>query len=46
MKYNQIKDLYKEYDKFKKKQDELFISDFDKFIEDIKLLETLENNKD
>jgi len=37
---------YKEYDKFKKKQDELFISDFDKFIEDIKLLETLENNKD
>lgn len=37
---------YKEYDKFKRKQDELFISDFDKFIEDIKLLETEENNKD
>ena len=37
---------YKEYDKFKKKQDELFISDFDKFIEDIKFLETMGNNKD
>ena len=37
---------YKEYDKFKRKQGELFISDFDKFIEDIKLLETEENNKE
>lgn len=36
---------YKEYDKFKKKQDELFISDFDKFIEDIKLLETVNGGK-
>ena len=37
---------YKEYDKFKKKQDQLYISDFDKFIESTKLLETSENNKD
>lgn len=37
---------YKEYDKFKKKQDELFVSDFDKFIESTKLLETAGNNKD
>ena len=29
---------YKEYDKFKKKQDQLYISDFDKFIESTKLL--------
>ena len=36
---------YKEYDKFKKKQDELFISDFDKFIESTKLLETKEDKK-
>lgn len=31
---------YKEYDKFKKKQDELFVSDFDKFIENAKMLES------
>lgn len=37
---------FKEYDKFKKKQDELFVSDFDKFIESTKLLETAGNNKD
>ena len=34
---------YKEYDKFKKKQDQLYISDFDKFIESAKLLETKED---
>ena len=36
---------YKEYDKFKKKQDQLYISDFDKFIENTKLLETIDCNK-
>ena len=36
---------YKEYDKFKKKQDQLYISDFDKFIESTKLLETIEGDK-
>jgi hypothetical protein len=30
---------YKEYDKYRIKQDQLYKSDFDKFIEDIKLLE-------
>lgn len=34
---------FKEYDKFKKKQDQLYISDFDKFIESTKLLETKED---
>lgn len=29
---------YQEYDKFKKKQDELYVSDFDKFIENTKML--------
>lgn len=37
---------YKEYDKFKKKQDQLYVSDFDKFIESTKLLETIEDDKD
>lgn len=36
---------YKEYDKFRKKQDELYESDFDKFIESTKLLEKIENAK-
>lgn len=36
---------YKEYDKFKKKQDELYTSDFDKFIENTKLLETIRIEK-
>ena len=34
---------YKEYDKFQKKQDELFVSDFDKFIENIKSLKSKES---
>ena len=34
---------YEEYDKYMKKQDKLYVSDFDKFIEEIKLIE---NNKE
>ena len=34
---------YKEYDKYRKIQDKLYVSDFDKFIEEIKLIE---NNKE
>ena len=30
---------YKEYDKYRLKQDKLYVSDFDKFIEEVKLLE-------
>lgn len=37
---------YKEYDKYKKKQDELFVSDFDKFIEEARLLDGLGNKED
>ena len=33
---------YKEYDKYRLKQDKLYVSDFDKFIEEVKLIE----NKD
>ena len=33
---------HKEYDKYRLKQDKLYVSDFDKFIEEVKLLE----NKD
>lgn len=36
---------YKEYDKFRKKQDKIYVSDFDKFLEDVKLLEGTENEK-
>lgn len=34
---------YKEYDKYRLKQDKLYVSDFDKFIEEIKLLEDRDN---
>ena len=30
---------YKEYDKFKLKQDKLYVSDYDMFVEQIKLIE-------
>ncbi|MBQ8132010.1 MAG: virulence RhuM family protein [Bacilli bacterium] len=33
---------YKEYDKYRLKQDQLYVSDFDKFIEEVKLLENAE----
>lgn len=36
---------YKEYDKFRKKQDELYVSDFDKFIEETKLLSEIGSDK-
>lgn len=36
---------YKEYDKFKKKQDQLYISDFDRFVESTKLLGTKNSEK-
>lgn len=36
---------YKEYDKFRQKQDALYVSDFDKFIESTKLLETIIDDK-
>ncbi len=34
---------YKEYDKFRKKQDRLLISDFDKFLECDKMIKDIEN---
>ncbi len=36
---------YQEYDKFKKKQDELYVSDFDKFIENTKILSEIGSDK-
>lgn len=36
---------YKEYDKFKIKRDKMIISDFDKFLEDTKLLESNKEEK-
>ena len=33
---------YKEYDKYKLMQDKLYVSDFDKFIEEVKLLEDID----
>ena len=36
---------YKEYDKFRKKQDTLLVSDFDKFLECDKKLEKIGRNK-
>ena len=36
---------YKEYDKFRKKQDTLFISDFDKFLENDKILKEIGSDK-
>ena len=36
---------YKEYDKFRKKQDELLISDFDKFLENDKILKEIGRDK-
>ncbi len=33
------------YDKLKQKQDQLYISDFDKFIENTKLLDTIKDDK-
>jgi len=36
---------YKEYDKFRKKQDELYVSDFDKFIENAKRFSEIGNDK-
>ena len=30
---------YKEYDKYRLKQDKIYVSDYDKFIEEIKMLE-------
>ena len=36
---------YKEYDKFRKKQDELLISDFDKFLENDKILKEIGSDK-
>lgn len=37
---------YNEYDKFKKKQDELFVSDFDKFIAKVSLLDEIGSKED
>ena len=33
---------YKEYDKYRLKQDQLYVSDFDRFIEEVKILENAE----
>lgn len=35
---------YKEYDKYRLKQDKIYVSDYDKFIEEIKLLENNDKN--
>jgi hypothetical protein len=37
-----LDDLKIEYDKYRLKQDKIYVSDYDKFIEEIKMLE---NNK-
>ncbi len=36
---------YKEYDKYRLKQDKLYISDFDKFIKEVELLEVKDENR-
>ena len=35
---------YKEYDKYRLKQDKIYVSDYDKFIEEIKMLESNDKN--
>ena len=35
---------YKEYDKYRLKQDKIYVSDYDKFIEEIKMLENNDKN--
>ena len=37
---------YKEYDKYRLKQDKLYIYDFDKFIKEVELLEVKDENSD
>ena len=36
---------YKEYDKYRLKQDKLYVSDFDKFIKEVELLEAKDENR-
>ena len=36
---------YKEYDKYRLKQDKLYVSDFDKFIKEVELLEVKDENR-
>ncbi len=36
---------YKKYDKFRKKQDTLLVSDFDRFLENAKILNDIDNNE-
>ena len=39
-----LDDLKIEYDKYRLKQDKIYVSDYDKFIEEIKMLENNKNS--